>query len=311
MLARTTIAMVVMAILLSVGAAWAATAGPDDALGATSTTVQETSTTAAPGDGTPVTAAAADAGTVTYSLSNGVIGVVDVATNDGWASEIEVAQGVEIEVKFQNGTTRVDFNAEIEDGTVRVRVRTRAQAGGGPSTTMPSDTSTTMPGDTTSTTLPDAGSGSAVTAAAGNAGTVTYAVANGTITVLDVTANDGWSTEIEVGQGVEIEVKFESATMRVDFNAEFEDGLVRVRVRTRALDDDGGVTSTTFADDSDDDDDVTSTTIVDDSDGDDDDDSDDDDDNDDDDDDNGDDDDDDDGDDGDGDDGDDDDGDDD
>jgi hypothetical protein len=79
------------------------------------------------------------------------------------------------------------------------------------------------------------------------AGTVTIARSGATLTVVAVGANPGWVTEIERLSGPEVEVVFRNGTARIDLEAEFEDGAVRVRVRERtdAVEDD--------ADDDDDD----------------------------------------------------------
>ncbi len=54
--------------------------------------------------------------------------------NPTWVFEIEQGSGTEIEVKFVNGATRIDFNAELEDGAVRVRVGVRADDSSTPGT---------------------------------------------------------------------------------------------------------------------------------------------------------------------------------
>ncbi len=51
---------------------------------------------------------------------------MSVNANPTWVFEVEQGSGTEIEVKFVNGATRIDFNAELEDGAVRVRVGVRA-----------------------------------------------------------------------------------------------------------------------------------------------------------------------------------------
>jgi hypothetical protein len=63
---------------------------------------------------------------VTIRRTGGTLAVVSVNANPGWVPEVEQGAGVEIEVEFVNGTTRIDFNAELEDGGVRVRVRVEA-----------------------------------------------------------------------------------------------------------------------------------------------------------------------------------------
>lgn len=74
-------------------------------------------------DGTTATFAAGDAGSVTIRRTGATLSIVSVNGNPGWSSEVEQSTGAEIEVKFVNGTMRIDFNAELEDGSVRVRVR--------------------------------------------------------------------------------------------------------------------------------------------------------------------------------------------
>jgi hypothetical protein len=74
-------------------------------------------------DGGTSTFAAGEAGSVTIRRSGGSLSIVSVNPNAGWVSEVEQGTGAEVEVKFVNGTTRIDFNAELEDGGVRVRVR--------------------------------------------------------------------------------------------------------------------------------------------------------------------------------------------
>jgi len=85
--------------------------------------------------------------------------------------------------------------------------------------------------------LPD---GATQTFTAGAAGTVTIGRTGSTLTVVAVGANPGWVTEIEQQSGTEVEVVFRNGTARIDLEAEFEDGAVRVRVRERndAVDDD-------------------------------------------------------------------------
>ena len=77
-------------------------------------------------DGTTQTFAAGAAGTVTIGRTGATLTVVAVGTNPGWVTDIEQASGAEVEVEFRNGTTRIDLEAEFEDGAVRVP-RTRAR----------------------------------------------------------------------------------------------------------------------------------------------------------------------------------------
>ena len=89
-------------------------------------------------DGATQTFAAGEAGFVTVSRSGGIVKVVAVIPGSGWTFEIEPGeQPGEAEVDFRNGSARVQFNAELEDGAVRIRVRTRELVGL-PDATIPS-----------------------------------------------------------------------------------------------------------------------------------------------------------------------------
>ena len=78
--------------------------------------------------GTTQSFVAANAGTVTVRRDGGSLIVLAVNANPGWVTEVEQGAGIEVEVNFENGSARVDFNAELEDGAVRVRVRVRDDA---------------------------------------------------------------------------------------------------------------------------------------------------------------------------------------
>jgi hypothetical protein len=66
-----------------------------------------------------------NAGTVLLGRSGGSLQIIAATPNAGWASEVEVPSGREVEGDFRNGTLRVKYNFELEDGTVRVRIENR------------------------------------------------------------------------------------------------------------------------------------------------------------------------------------------
>ena len=100
---------------------------------ATPTPAQDETSANVP-DGATATFAAGEAGSVTIRRAGGALTVVSVNANPTWVFEIEQGSGTEIEVKFVNGATRIDFNAELEDGAVRVRVGVRADDSSTPGT---------------------------------------------------------------------------------------------------------------------------------------------------------------------------------
>ena len=66
-----------------------------------------------------------DAGSVTISYGATGASVVSADANPGWVATIEYDEPGEADVKFEMGDDRVDFDAQIEDGALRVRIRDR------------------------------------------------------------------------------------------------------------------------------------------------------------------------------------------
>ena len=102
----------------SVGNGSTSTTVPDDS-GSPSTTVPP----AADDGASSATFNAGDGGTVTIASNGSSLTITSVDPAPGWSFEIEVSSGVEVEADFRNGTRRIQFNAQLEDGEVRVRVR--------------------------------------------------------------------------------------------------------------------------------------------------------------------------------------------
>ncbi len=172
-----------------------------------------------------------DAGTVTLTNDGSQLEIVSVQQNTGWQIEIEVAAGREVEVDFRKDTRRIQFNAELEDGEIRVRARERVVSVTSTTQAMTQGTTSTSAATGTVSAATDA-----VTYEAGVAGTVTITNDGSQLTITAVDAAEGWSHEIELQVGREVEMDFRKGGDRVQFNAELEDGEVRVRVRTRTAD---------------------------------------------------------------------------
>jgi hypothetical protein len=196
--------------------------------GSTSTT---TTTSPSTDTGSTATYRADNAGSVTITSNGSSLTIVSVSPTAGWTYEIEVASGREVEVDFRNGSRRIQFDAELEDGRVDIRVRESIDDNGGSTTTtttMPTTTTTVPP--TTSTTTPPTGD-TTVTYDAGEGGTVTIASNGSTLTIVSVNPAAGWAPEVEIVTGREVEVDFRNDSRRIQFDAELEDGQVRIRVR--------------------------------------------------------------------------------
>lgn len=94
----------------------------------TGTTVGNTSSSV------PVTASrvvqAGPAGSLEIAETSGRLELVSTSPAAGWSVEVEHAAGREVEVDFRRGGERVQVNVELEDGSVRERVRYRDDATG-------------------------------------------------------------------------------------------------------------------------------------------------------------------------------------
>ncbi len=242
---RKRLAVVTAGLLAGLMALGTANALVLDTAPATETTASEQATA-----GVETTYEVGDAGTVTLTNDGATLEVVSVQQNEGWMLEIEVSTGREVEVDFRKDTRRIQFNAELEDGEIRVRARERVVTA--TSTTQATTESTTSTTAATVAATAATGTGT-VTYEAGAAGTVTIANDGSKLTITGVEAADGWTHEIEVQAGREVEMDFRKGGDRVQFNAELEDGEVRVRVRTRLAD--GSRTEVTNGIDTTDDDD--------------------------------------------------------
>jgi hypothetical protein len=63
-----------------------------------------------------------NAGTVLVGRSGSSLQIIAATPNAGWASEVEVSSGREVEGDFRSGVLRVKYNFELEDGAVRIRI---------------------------------------------------------------------------------------------------------------------------------------------------------------------------------------------
>ena len=68
-----------------------------------------------------------DAGSVTVAFDGIALTLVDSAAATGWTVSVDSVLATEIEVDFVSASRQLRFNAEIEDGAVRVRVEDRTQ----------------------------------------------------------------------------------------------------------------------------------------------------------------------------------------
>lgn len=243
---RNRMAMVAAAVtvgLMVTGIAWAG----QDAGSTVTVSLAESQTFTLPVD---------NAGVVVLSRSNGQLQIVTATPNTGYTAEIEVAAGLEVEADFRGNGQRVQFNAELEDGVVRVRIRTETSddSGSTSSTGVTSTTGATPSTGSTSTTATSTANGSGTLILAdgqtsqvlvADAGSVLLSRNGNSLTIVSTEANAGWVVEVEVATGREVEGDFRNGNLRVKFNFELEDGVIRIRIESEGSTGTTGTTNTT------------------------------------------------------------------
>lgn len=105
------------------------------------------------------------AGEVTLEVVSAGLSITTIEPEPGWTVTVETSVGREVEARFDSDEGRIDFEAELEDGEIRVEIERRlAEASTtttivtSSSTSSSSTSSTTSPApSTTSTSLEDGG----------------------------------------------------------------------------------------------------------------------------------------------------------
>jgi hypothetical protein len=216
--------------------------GPDHA-----TTETESSANLASGE--TQTFAAADAGSVTISRGADTLTVLDVTTNPDWSSAIRMGTGIEVEVVFLNGPTRVEFSAEIENGTVNVKVRIETSTNSGSSLTTTTtasshddgstSTTTTSTSPTTTTTTGPTTTTSPTTTTTPVASDTPYLSLGGSIVVhstgsaislVSSIAVDGYTTEIHDNGPTRVEVRFNNGLTEWRIRVDLVNGALQVEI---------------------------------------------------------------------------------
>jgi hypothetical protein len=62
------------------------------------------------------------AGSVTINVSGGALELAEVQVNAGWTFEVDKAQADRIKVKFRNGESEAEFEAELEHGGISIDI---------------------------------------------------------------------------------------------------------------------------------------------------------------------------------------------
>jgi hypothetical protein len=232
-------AATVIALLIT-GLAWAASDGIND--------VTSTETNVAIAVGQQQTIPVDTAGSVVLLRSETQLQILSVIPNPGYVPEIELAAGREVEADFRGEGRRVKFNAELEDGQVRLRIEIdndanpRSTASTSSTGSTSSTSSTTSTGSTASTSSTSSASSTTstqqsnipngtVTYSMGAAGTVTINFNNGRVSIVSINTSAGWSVDELREDTDKIEIELQNGDSEVEFKLDTEAGL-KVEVKS-------------------------------------------------------------------------------
>jgi hypothetical protein len=177
----------------------------------------------------PVTVIAGEAGSVEISAVDGALQVSRTNGADGWSVVINTQSGQSVSVTFSDGGVTVLVNASItEGGDVVV-------------TTTADDGDDSGGGDGTAAAVVDPTRESFTV---GTAGIVVVEYTDGNVTLVSAETNPGWELvsdddDDDDDDANELRVEFRSADRGARFDAEFEDGALKIKIREFDLDADG------------------------------------------------------------------------
>ena len=186
-----------------------------DATTPDATTAPSVNDDAGPGDtGADNVFMAGEAGDVELAIDGDRLILVDVRPSDGWTHRVDEDDDDEIEIDFRDNGREVDFEAELDDGRLKIDV---------------CDIVIDAAGDVYSV---------------GEAGEVEVRRVRDDdddddddidLELVEVRVNDGWSYEVEHDDDDEIEVVFNRGEERVKFDLESDDGLLEAKTCTRTV----------------------------------------------------------------------------
>ena len=169
--------------------------------------------------------AVADAGSVAVAREGAVLRFVTITPAAGWTVRVERDNAIEIEVSFLNGAARVDFNAELEDGQIRTKIRDRRLEGA-------SSTTSTVPDDSSSTTTAPAAAPVARTLQSAG-GSVSVTITGSRVTLVAATPAAGFAADVRKSGPDTVEVRFTSGKRESRVEIRIENGVPRERVEDR------------------------------------------------------------------------------
>lgn len=154
---------------------------------------------------------AGDAGEVELERDGNNLRLVEVRPADGWRYEVEDDDDDEIEIEFRDNGREIDFEAELDDGRLKV--------------------------DVCDVVLDPTGDVYTI----GEAGEVEVRIEqrqgddDPELVLVEVRPNDGWEYEIDEEDDDEIEVEFRNGDQRLKFDLEVDDDEIEAKTCTRTI----------------------------------------------------------------------------
>lgn len=176
-----------------------------------------------------------EAGTVEIAVGPAGLELITATPNEGFEISRTRTEPDNINVKFRAGSLEVEFEAELEDGTLTVNV-TREDTD-----EMSADDQSDDIENSSTATVADATQAADMTKTfeAGAAGTVTISVSNGVLTLDGTTENAGWAITKTRTEAGEIKVEFRNGPQQVEFEADLNHGQLETKTETKTSDDNG------------------------------------------------------------------------
>jgi len=196
-----------------------------------------------------------EAGTVEIAVGDAGLELVSATPNDGFEVSSTRTEADSIDVKFRSGSLEVEFEAELENGTLNVKVsRETAEDASNDDHALTSDHSSTEDSKSDHSSTEDSKSDHSSTEdstdttpavdmtktyTVGTAGSVQIKVSNGSLELLDATPNTGWEITETRTEADQIKIEFRNGSEKVEFEAELDHGQLQTKTEIKNNDSDG------------------------------------------------------------------------
>ncbi|NOY56184.1 MAG: hypothetical protein GXP34_09385 [Actinobacteria bacterium] len=190
-----------------------------------------------------------EAGTVEIAVGDTGLELVSATPNDGFEVSSTRTEPHGIDVKFRNGSLEVEFEAELENGTLNVKVsretaddvanddQTRESDHPSTENSSTEDSTSDHPSTENSSTEGSTDTTPAVdmtkTYTVGTAGSVQIKVSGGSLELLDATPNAGWEITETRTEADQIKIEFTNGSENVEFEAELDHGQLQTKTEIK------------------------------------------------------------------------------